>query len=65
MILCYSSFHQQYHILHMRRMGEHVHGLHLCHPKERVEQREVTCLSGRITTHVYDTVRCSPHVADP
>ena len=41
-------------------MGEHVHGLHLCHPIERVEQREVTCLSGRITTHVYDTVRCSP-----
>lgn len=49
---------QQYHILDMLCMWEHVHWLYLDYTIVGVEQLKVTCLCSWIAADVHDALRC-------
>ena len=45
----------------MRRVREHVHGLHLLHLVQRVEQLQVSRLSGGIAAHIHNALGSGVH----
>ena len=55
---CVSRF-EQHNIFHMRRMGEHVHGLYSSYTVSAVKGSKVACLRSGVTAYIYYAARCS------
>ncbi len=53
---------EQYYILHMRCVGEHIHWLHFLHAVCHIECLQIACLCGWVAAHINDAFRvCSKY----